>query len=173
MFGIVADECFVVMPLPDGPVVQVVFVVEGSELTLSDISFHRFARRYEKERLIGERLFDGLGKPVTAALLRDLPLTSIIERAFGLATVHLELAAGSREQSRFLDSREIQDLGRRGYRKREDLDDELLSRVADAYQSDVSGAPRRNVAETLHTSERTASRWIAEARKRGLLGEEP
>ena len=83
------DDCFVVIPTADGPVVEVVFAVEDGELTLSDVTFHRFGRGVERStgRRSGPRQVDVLGKPMTAALIRDLPLTSIIERALDRKSV--------------------------------------------------------------------------------------
>lgn len=56
-------------------------------------------------------------------------------------------------------------------RKRQPFSDDLLAQVAKIVKRNPYD-PRKEVAATLHMSDRTASRWIAEARRRGLLDEQ-
>ena len=51
------------------------------------------------------------------------------------------------------------------------VSDEDLRKVAEIVK-DNGFNPRKQLKETLNLSERTASRWIAEARRRGFLGDE-
>lgn len=53
-------------------------------------------------------------------------------------------------------------------RRRQPLSDSLLEEVANIVNHNQYD-PRKQVASDLHVSERTASRWIAEVKRRGLL----
>ncbi len=55
-------------------------------------------------------------------------------------------------------------------RKRQPFSDDLLAQIATIVKRNPYD-PRKEVAATLHMSDRTASRWIAEVRRRGLLDE--
>lgn len=57
-------------------------------------------------------------------------------------------------------------------RRRQSLSNDLLAQVVTIVNKNKYD-PRKQVASMLYVSERTASRWIAEARKRGLFDEEP
>ncbi|HVA73118.1 MAG TPA: hypothetical protein VNF71_00960 [Acidimicrobiales bacterium] len=57
------------------------------------------------------------------------------------------------------------------YRRRP-ITDSLLRQTAAIYMANRYGAPTRAVHEQLFTSHRNATRWIAEARKRGFITEE-
>ena len=57
-------------------------------------------------------------------------------------------------------------------RRRQPLSNDLLAQVVTIVNKNKYD-PRKQVASMLHASERTASRWIADARKRGLFDEEP
>ncbi len=54
-------------------------------------------------------------------------------------------------------------------RRRRPVTDERLREVAIVYSRDLSGAPTKAVADALHYSQRTASRLVALAKKRGLI----
>jgi len=56
-------------------------------------------------------------------------------------------------------------------RQRRAVTHELLEEVARIYLADESGAPTRAVSGLLFTSHRNATRWVAEARSRGLIPE--
>jgi len=53
-------------------------------------------------------------------------------------------------------------------RKRQPLTDALLTQVVDIVNENKYD-PRKQIASTHYISERTASRWIAEAKRRGLF----
>jgi hypothetical protein len=57
-------------------------------------------------------------------------------------------------------------------RRRRLIDDELLEKVGEAVREGDRARPNEAVRERLHTSQRNASRWIAEAKRRGFLKEE-
>ncbi len=57
-------------------------------------------------------------------------------------------------------------------RQRHPMTDDLLREVASVVTADRRGEPRRAVRNHFHTSERTASRWIALAKERGFMKEE-
>jgi hypothetical protein len=67
--------------------------------------------------------------------------------------------------------REARAWGAKPDRRRPQLDDEHYVRVAHLYSSAANRGtpPRKAVASVMRVSEPTASRWIAEARGRGLL----
>lgn len=54
-------------------------------------------------------------------------------------------------------------------RRRHAMSDELLREVAEVVRAETRGEPRQAVRRHFHTSERTASRWIAAARERGFI----
>jgi hypothetical protein len=54
-------------------------------------------------------------------------------------------------------------------RKRHQMNDDLLRRVAEVVTADTTGAPRMALRNEIGCSLRTASRWIALAKERGFL----
>jgi hypothetical protein len=57
-------------------------------------------------------------------------------------------------------------------RRRRFIDDDLLRQVSQAVREGDPARPNVAVQDSLHTSPRNASRWIAEAKRRGFLNEE-
>jgi hypothetical protein len=56
-------------------------------------------------------------------------------------------------------------------RARQPMTEDLIRQVAEIARANPY-EPRKQVALQLYTSQRTASRWLAEARRRGVLEEE-
>jgi hypothetical protein len=125
---------------------------------------------------------------LTATRIRELPLDAVAEEAVrqvariatgytlgrhpGDLPIHVpgEYGGTYGENTRAADA--AGDAAVNVRRKRRKMTDELLRRVSDTVRSDETGAPRQAVAAREFSSTRTASRLIAEARKRGFLGEE-
>jgi hypothetical protein len=105
-------------------------------------------------------------REITPSLFREIPLAAILEEAIGTVLIAASNPPGGIGPA--LTEPNIRRASR-PYRRRQELDEGFLRQVAGIVQGDDSGAPRMAVAEQMHTSDRTASRWIAEARRRGFL----
>jgi hypothetical protein len=114
------------------------------------------------------------GPPISASMVDELPIGSIFDEVIGrLATTGLAMfrahnAASEGRPRVFLTPEEAEaartSVGRRG----RPVEDDQLRLVAEIVQANPY-APRPEIRDRLHVSERTASRWIKEARRRGLL----
>lgn len=105
------------------------------------------------------------GPPITATSLRDVPFEDMTRRAIeaaGRAAAHWSGRPESGD-----DAGVAAALARR----RRPMTDALLRRVAQVARINPYD-PRHQVAEQLSTSERSATRWIAEAKRRGFLEED-
>lgn len=116
------------------------------------------------------------------ALIHDLPVGGLLELAvrtvgfaaetadrdkLGAVGYQSELSSRLRHPSGDVPSRGSEAVA--SLRTRPTMTDGLLREVADIVQSDTHGAPREAIRARMHVSLRTASRWMAEARKRGFL----
>lgn len=79
-----------------------------------------------------------------------------------------ELTAGAAQAVRATVARARDEPRGRGRRTRRPITDDLLTEVARVVTAHP-GVPMKTVAKELGCSERTAWRWVAEARRRGLL----
>ena len=117
---------------------------------------------------------DDDAEPLRPFLIRALPVARIVEHVMKyVATVALMRDRFARENSPW--DLSVDELGKAEEMsarlgRRRPMTDPLLQQVANIVR-DNQYDPRRKVAETLFMSNRTASRWIAEARRRGLLEE--
>lgn len=111
--------------------------------------------------------------PISATLLRELSIDVLVDEAVrALAgTLYwggLNFGAPLPGVGSFRDEYDAAvELAARA-RSRRPMTDSLLRQVASIVRANPY-EPRRSVAEQIPTSERTASRWIAAARERGLL----
>ncbi len=151
------------------PVLGLVLEIEEGRVVLSRFSV-------ERQRTTGPGSWpDGqsVGPEVTASFIHGLNVGAVLEvvvrrvATSSLAFTRLDQPAPrvTAEEAHAVGDRV---LATRQYRR---VDVGLLRQVADIASVNAYN-PRRQVAEELHTSERTASRWIAEARRRGLITEE-
>lgn len=107
--------------------------------------------------------------PLTPTMLHDLNFGKIFDRAIrhgGYIAVDAD--------TEFVDRQAASASAQRAAalaRRRQPLTDALLAQVVNIVRHNKYD-PRKQVASMLYVSERTASRWIAEARRRGLLDEE-
>jgi hypothetical protein len=109
---------------------------------------------------------NGPVREITPTQVRALPVKELLDKAIHAVAVSIADAAPHPYRT---------DLDAAGNaalraRRRRAMTDELLSAVARIVANpDNADAPTRAVAEQLHCSYRTAGRWVAEARTRGLL----
>ena len=114
------------------------------------------------------------GPPLTATEIHDTNVSEIVESAIrsvaSTATLRSEelLAGPPSEVGDVVAGDRAADLarGRRGPSERQ------LRLTAKIWQENNDYNPRKQVAQTLYVSERTASRWIATAKERGYITEE-
>lgn len=139
------------------------------------------------------------GPPITPRGVRTVPLTRYVRAATACAAWRVEedAAGGVRLMSVSPDGEHVEDAGRSfkltpvatgaevaaafeqtrpaGERGRRRLTDEFLEDVAKVYRAALEAgdaAPRRAVQEWQKGApSQTAARWVAEARRRGFLGE--
>ena len=119
------------------------------------------------------------GTPITTDLLRKLPVAQLASEAVAYVAQPYTLdASGVTITPVFPGSDERAELyerfaknGRRP-RRGSPITDDNLRQVSTIYQAAVANGdpPTQSTADALHVSRSTASRWIAGARKRGLLG---
>jgi hypothetical protein len=151
------------------PVLGVVLEVEDGRVVLSRFSI-------ERQRTTGPGSWpdgESRGPEVTPSFIHGLNVRAIIEQVIrrvaetSLAWTRLDqpMPRVTSDEARAVGDRV---LATRQYRP---VDMGLLRQVADIVTVNTYN-PRKQVAEELHTSERTASRWIAEARRRGFVTQE-
>ncbi len=110
------------------------------------------------------------GPPLTASEIHDTKVSEIFEST----VLHLAATAGAQDQGLILPDDLDKEAGQaavdlaRGRRGPSDRQLELAAAIARANKYD----PRKEVANQLYVSERTASRWIAIAKERGYRTEE-
>ncbi len=122
------------------------------------------------------------GPSITREMLRDLPvaqLASALMANSALISDFSHSAWGDLDTSKVFvvgghsAPDEVYDLARQQLtpRRRRRVTDDLLGRVAKIYRDHLDeGAPTQAVAEELMVSHSTATRYVAQARDRGLLG---
>ncbi|MGO9879617.1 MAG: hypothetical protein ACLPSM_09745 [Acidimicrobiales bacterium] len=151
------------------PVLSFVLEVEARQVVLTRFSV-------ERQRTTGPGSWpdgESVGPEVTASFIHGLNVGAILEQVirrvaeFSLSFTRLDqpMPRITPEEARTVGERA---LATRQYRR---VDDALLRQVADIAAVTTYNL-RGQVSERLHTSERTASRWIAEARERGFITEE-
>lgn len=101
------------------------------------------------------------GAPLTARAVRAVMVRGLFDEAIAYCARVLAL----RQARNLLDT---EDATMRSLRRRI-IDDEFLRQVASVVRADESGAPNKAVRRAFYTSQRNASRWIAQARSRGFL----
>jgi hypothetical protein len=126
------------------------------------------------------------GPSLTATAINDIDITELIDSAVGFQAIaartpllpdtwpgwdgkgRLQLPGG-----RGLTEEEMNDIEKKAValRRQRSVNTELLTEVAKVYMADTEGAPTIAVARELNASKRNATRWVALARKRGLLPE--
>ena len=113
---------------------------------------------------------------LTANAVRNLPLKKVTDEA--IRQIAMLAAIGQEEPGhpyRFLSAPGDGSFGIApgviSSRRRRLIDDELLTAVAEVVRSNPV-RPNDAVHKQMHTSTRNASRWIAEAKRRGFLNEE-
>lgn len=117
-------------------------------------------------RVIGLRLLphsDDADAVLTGYRLRGLPISAMAAPVYGMA--NLTPVVPTRERLREI-QREAASRPRKGRNVTS------VERVAEVYRLALaggSGKPRAKVCEVLHIGERTADRYIAEARRQGLI----
>jgi hypothetical protein len=114
--------------------------------------------------------------PLTATRLRKTALARMIEAAGSRAALKKDGSgigfAILRDKQGWLEAyRSEAHKPRRGQR----LEDEHLAKVAEIYRDALATGrpPTQTVAEVMHTARPNAGRWVAEARRRGLLAQAP
>ena len=129
------------------------------------------------------RRFSVDGEALTPQVIRDLSSSSVVDELVRQAAemvVVLRRAENLKEQGvpyRFLDEGERQDLGRVGEQAMENrrpwraVTPDRLRRVAEIVRANP-GAPNKAVMAQMYTSQRNATRLIAEAKQRGFITEE-
>jgi hypothetical protein len=108
------------------------------------------------------------GPPITPRAIRRVPLAQYVRAAAGAAAVS---AADLTRIGHVDETAAAFAATRGGYRRH--YTDMFLREVAKVYRGALeagSGAPRKAVQEWQGVSTQTAARWIAEARRRGILG---
>jgi hypothetical protein len=140
-----------------GPWLELTLVAEDGELVierfaaLSDLSTPRYG---------GNRV----SSPLTLADIRALATKPVIDEVVTETARHLEWSEVS-ERRRLTGSEASASTRHRP------ITPQLLRTVADLVREEP-GRPRQAVSEKLHASLRTASRWIATAKKQGYLDKE-
>lgn len=108
--------------------------------------------------------------PVTSSILRRLDLPQIVEYVVSVLQETATARANTREPASVIGRTDVP-INRRPYRR---MTDEHLREVA-GYWREARAAGKSTVAyvaEQMFTGERNASRWITEAKRRGLITED-
>ena len=123
------------------------------------------------------------GSAVTATLIHDLPVRELFDQLISYLGWGADLMQSGYDNSNAVHlmptDAERQAAGARAIssQRGRPVSDESLRKVAEIVNAEIAKGnnyDRRNqVREELHLSKRTASRYIAEARKRGLIEEGP
>jgi hypothetical protein len=121
------------------------------------------------------------GSPITSSIVREIPIDNIVSAAIRKVQ-HIVDALESPRKRRYdfefgnvvakvksERSSGVEGLPNVISRSGLEVSDQNLLRVAEIVRTNLRN-PRQQVAADLHLSGRTASRWIAAARKRGLIG---
>jgi hypothetical protein len=125
-----------------------------------------------------ELTHDEEARPLTAAVVRALPFGGLVREARNARYEAswgpvMEAVAGTDEEALLPPGvdREARSWTDRPVRRAAQLDGDHYEAVARIYShaADRGESPRKAVAETMHVSPPTASRWIGEARRRALL----
>ncbi len=125
-----------------------------------------------------ELAHEGEARSLTAALLRALPFGGLVREARNVRYEAswgpvIEALSGTDEEASIPPGvdREARAWTDRPVRRAAQLDDKHYEAVARVYShaADRGASPRKAVAEVMHVSQPTASRWIGEARRRALL----
>jgi hypothetical protein len=150
---------------PGCPAVDVVLAVEHGEVVVTQVVVSRADN----------------ARTLDASALKSVPIRKIIDEAkrrVGMyAAIGQEFANPRRSEGYlWMIAPGDETFGLRpgtlgGHRRGVPVTDAELQRVAEIVRS-TKYAHRAKVADELHLSLRTASRWIAEARRRGFLNEE-
>jgi hypothetical protein len=115
----------------------------------------------------------GADHPVTAEMMRDVPLARITAAANADPAIHGWLEAGApadvvkRARSAAKSRPRLERPSRRA------LDDAFYQRVADAYRGALANGlpPAKTLASDSGAPQGTVNRWVAAARERGYLSE--
>ena len=168
--GVLFPQNLLVMANYDGgPSLQFLLAVEDGQAIVSSLTVSRNVLDCPPDC-----------PPISATMVHELPLGQIIDEVIArtatgflaLYRAHQAALAGRPHQFLTPDEAAATRAGaRRGSRRGRPVSDEDLRDVAAIVQTNTYD-PRRQVREELNVSERTASRWIAEARSRGLVTEE-
>lgn len=128
----------------------------------------------------------GSGRPITGALLRQLPIAQLVREATIASTVRVLKSEGMFFAGRYVDGgagfgqlltdlrEELAHLEEKG--RRRVVDDNFLKMVAHVYRTALRLGlpPARHVQEMLGpTTPANARRWVAAARAAGFLGSAP
>jgi hypothetical protein len=105
------------------------------------------------------------GPEITPTSIRSLPVEELASEA--VRYVAMSVAAGAPAAFR-RDAKKEGDRAVQARRRRRVMSDDLLADVARVATENPT-APTKAVADQLHCSYRTAGRWVALARERGLL----
>lgn len=117
------------------------------------------------------------GPPISASMIDALPLGAIFDQVVEvLATSGLAFfrAVGAAKDGRahiFLSDEERERAANAASRRGRPVSDQILRRVADIVRANPY-SPRADIRAEIAVSERTASRWISEAKRRGFLDDE-
>lgn len=160
----VPSPVVVAAELPGWPDMSLQLAVEGGKLVLTRLELVRSDSQV----------------PLSQAAVRDLPLTAITKevrrRIVAAFSVLDQLGGGDGTAARIAAlpgaGRTADESAARGPSRRRAVDETLLGQVA-AIVTAHPARPTRAVQEQLGTSHRNATRWIAAARRHGVLAEAP
>jgi hypothetical protein len=118
---------------------------------------------------------------ITATLVSDAPIAKLLDFTIGLLAEHAVGTIAAREQPGYTGAVSLPAATGDAYRgarrsataslRGRPVSGDVLARVAEIVR-DNPHDPRRHIIGEFYVSPRTASRWIAKARDRGLLGAE-
>jgi hypothetical protein len=149
-----------------GPMIDLTINIQEGRPVISGVSIYQGA----EDRL-----------EITASLVHDLPLGRIFDLAVSAVAASVLKLQRSTPRERLyhplpewlpstVSADDVADAVRLVSRRGRPVADDDLHRVAAIVRRN-SYDPRKQVARELHLADRTASRWIAEARRRGILTE--
>lgn len=153
--GVFPKDFLVLAQYEDGPVLQLLLGVRDGQAAVKNLA-------------VSTESPDGL--PITASMVHDLPLGQMFDEAIGQAAV-AATALASPQLFVTLEEATAARAEALASRRGRPVSEENLLKVAAIVRANTYD-PRQEVRRELHVSERTASRWIAEARSRGLVTEE-